>query len=1333
MRFSRSDAAASAALLVGAAALVALFLADLGSSAARSGERQLGEVVFKRLAATRKAPGSLGWERMRNESPVYDADTLRTADLSEASIYFDDGTSLDMLENTMLKLDLGGKAKSLQFLGGEISVGSSSEATSYAISSTAGTISVAKGARATFSREADSLSVELSRGTASLVGKDGSSLAITQGQELRVDVKSGVAALVDRPIVPVAPERNTRLLSFAGKGKAAVDFAWMPQAGAPDRRAAPAREEYTIELSKAPSFEEIAAQAASSGREARIELAAGEWYWRVVDAAGRASPTRRFSLDIAEPPRPAYPPDGQAYAYRRVKPAIGFAWSATAEDASYLFEVASDPGFAKPTLRSRTTLRSLYVDSLGEGTWYWRVSPVHAAAVVGEPPAIQVRSLVISKSPAMVAPLPASPLGGTMYQVQELDAKGISFSWLPRDEAVSYELLIADRKDLTSPLATIPASRSFVSLSGSQAEVFRRPGAYYWGLRWIDKEGNASPTSEARGLVGVDGSIALRPSFPPDGYRVADSLVANARFAWKSNVKARTVFQLGRDRSFAEIAYQEAVSADTILGHDWKSGRYYWRLRSYNVDGSVFLDSEARSLDVVEPFESPVLVRPSPGSRVYLREGDSLLFSWSAVPGADYYTAALSPADSPGGRPVLEKSFIEGTSLGYELGALPSGNYKLSLQAFASSGENTTRIIGYSGESSIDYRKVHPLEPASPAEGERVGGLEARKGKVVFSYEAEYPPDSAEVLVSRDEEGSRVVARAEATSGRASVGRLDPGVYYWTVAGSLAGLDISARRSLRFEVETPPPPPATRLTGPADGFLYRLKDFKAEGLKLSWEPEAEAASYELLLSTRKDLSSPIAALATDTSSLRLSTKEVEALGLAGTYYWGVRWRNAEGDLSLASESRALAGTDEEAAFGLAFPPEGYRIADDLIAGARFSWKTALPTRVDFQLSREPSFKDPVYQEIASFESIKAETWKAGRYYWRLRSYNVDGSVFIDSEPRSFEIVEPLAAPSLLSPAPGSSLELREGDAATFAWAPVPGADYYAASLRSSADGYSSSILETRVRGKTSFSYALGDLPSGSYTLVLQAFSEAQEAATRIVGRRGEGSFAFERLTYVALDGPAREAHLPGLEARRGQVSFSYSASAEPDAAEVLVASDAACSAIVSRAAGRGGKAIMGRLDPGVYYWTVSARRSGLDLSSKERRRLVVDEIPPLPAPELVEPAANAVVGAAQLRQKRGITLSWKPVEGATAYRVAVFAAGRAEPLLSRSVQGRTELAIDDLSAFDRGQFSWVVAAAAYDPSGELERRGLEARAAFAIDLPSMKNAKPSTGEKSYGH
>jgi len=871
MKFSGSDVAVSAAVLLGAAGLMTLFVMDMSSYSARAGEKPLGTVVFKKLSATRKAPSGLGWERMRNNSPVYNADTLRTASFSEASVNFDDGTSLDVFENSMLKLDFAAKAKDLEFLSGEISVGSSREGTSYSISSSIGRIDVDKGSKATFSREADKLSVEVSHGSASLVRQDGSSQAISQNQELQVDVKSGEATILVRPIVPTAPERNARLLCMAGAGgRSSIDFAWVLGGDAATGAKGAGDRKYELEISASKDFQApamslrpagtaasvpiagtaqrggSAGEGSGEGPKARAALEDGTWYWRVRDDKGEESPIRKFTLARAEPTRPAFPGDGASYVYRRIKPEIRFAWTGMEAASAYLFELASDPAFAKPAMRTRATTTSLCVSELGEGAWYWRVKPIHAYELVGAEPSAEARRLSIARSSEMIAPRLSTPLEGSLYQVQDAEGKGLSFAWEPQPEAASYELVLSRERDLSSPVMSADASLPYVRLTGPGCAALKKAGNYYWGVRWKDKEGNLSPPSAARGLTGVDGSIAIRLSFPPEGYRIADSLVSNARFAWKTNVPARTLFQVAGDSGFERIVYQEAVTADTLIGRPWPTGKYWWRMRTYNADGSVFLETPARGFEVVDPFPGAALQKPAPGGTFYLREREQATFAWQPIEHADYYKLILRSSTDGYAAPLFERGFVEGSSLAYQLGDLPTGAYRVSIQAFAAETEKTTRIIGYIADSDFAYKRITRIKLSSPAEGDGLPGLEARKGKIVFAFEHEDEPEGAEVIVTADPFGQKVVARAPARSGRASVGRLNPGAYYWTATGKVAGFDVTAERRFRFAVEEPPPLPAPDSLKPERGTVIGPAQLREKrSILLAWSAVPGATHYRL--------------------------------------------------------------------------------------------------------------------------------------------------------------------------------------------------------------------------------------------------------------------------------------------------------------------------------------------------------------------------------------------------------------------------------------------------------------------------------------------------------
>jgi hypothetical protein len=854
MRLSVSDALVSTAVAAGAATLLWLFAVDIGTISIRANEKPLGTVIFKKMTATRRPSDGLGWERMKNNSPVYDSDTLRTGDLSEAAIFFDDNTSLDLEANSMLKLDFGGPSRNLEFLNGEITVGGSATGSNYVISSKAGTITVGADSSATFSRDEKNnvVGVEVNKGTATLTKTDGSTQTVAENQALEVSTADGTSHFVSRPIVPTRPARNARILDITGAaGATPMAFEWKLDETAGSGRTGSANAKYTLEIAANKDFTDQLSSVQTTGLKTSAPVAPGTWYWRVRDEAGKESPARKFTLASEALPRPAFPDNGASYRYRAVKPDIRFAWTGMEDASSYLFELSDNAQFSATKIRTRVSNTNFSVSDLGEGTWYWRIKPVHGftevrgAAADGSVSA-EFRTIKIEKSGAMGKIEASTPFAGTFYQIQDVDGKGISFAWIPQTEAVSYELVVSAKSDLSKPALTAKSSLPYVKLAGSAAGSLSKTGTWYWGVVWLDGEGNRSPLNAPRKLIGIDGSVAIRPAFPPDGYRIADSLATNARFAWKTNIAAKTVFVVARDDAFSDVVFQETVTADTILGKSWKAGKYWWKLKALNADNTTFMETTARSFTIQDPLPAPVLAKPASGTALYLRDGTSTLITWNPVAGADYYSIGIYPSGSGDQKPIFERTHIEKPELNYLFGELKSGAYRVKLQAFSLASDMSTRIIGYSGDASVNYRKVTDLEPVSPGSGATIEGLIALRQGVPMEYRNENVPDEQEFILYRGAAGGEIIARSAGKGNAYLQKRLAPGRYAWTVNGKLAGFDISMHDAVPFEVLPVPPLPATTLLEPAANASFGAEWLRTNhALTFRWQPVDGANRYAL--------------------------------------------------------------------------------------------------------------------------------------------------------------------------------------------------------------------------------------------------------------------------------------------------------------------------------------------------------------------------------------------------------------------------------------------------------------------------------------------------------
>jgi hypothetical protein len=853
MKFSASDIAVSAAVLILSVLLGLLYVQERGRSSVRTDEEPLGTIVFKKLSATRRSESGLIWERMRNNGPVYVNDTLRTADASEASIYFDDGTNLDMFENSMLRLDFAGKERTFEFLGGDISVsGPAGERNAdltglpasrrgavasggYTIKAGGKTISVSENSQASLSRTGDTLRVEVLQGEIGVTGSEGEKQTIGQANGLEVDLKSGSTRIVEISVFPLLPEQNARLL-VERPGSATVEFSWESRGGAGG----------TLEISDNGDFDPLAVSArATTGNSISSDISPGTWFWRVRSPDGTLSSARRLTLYAESPPRPILPASG-AEAFFRVKiPAVNFSWTEMPDATAYIFEIAGDRDFADPVVRNRTNMTGLTVDTLGEGTWYWRVSPAHPLTLLEKKTEPEVRAFSIRRRAGMTALDPTMPPADSLFIVQEAAGKGIAFSWVPDPEAVEYELSVGRSKDMSDAVFSRTLTKTWLTLSGPEASAFEKPATWYWAVRWKDAEGNVSPYSEPRSLQGIDGSIALRLSFPPDGYTIADSLIGNTRFAWKSRVPARTVFQLSEDESFSTVAFEEESDTETLIGRQWKTGIWYWRLRTFNTDGSVLHDTEPRMFRVVDPLPEPRLLSPTSAGEFHLRMEDPYTISWENVADADYYQFRLNYLPADGAEALRHGvAFMTDTKVELPFGAYPEGRYRILLQAFSLDKEMSTRIIGYLGKTEFVFKRIARMELASPAPNIVFVGLDARRHGIPLSWRVPDLPETSELLISKDPSGRAALLRRPGGTGKALLERLSAGDYYWTVKGELYGLDISALAVNKFTVLPIPPLPAPSGIRPANGFTFGPKELRdLTAFRFEWNAVPDATRY----------------------------------------------------------------------------------------------------------------------------------------------------------------------------------------------------------------------------------------------------------------------------------------------------------------------------------------------------------------------------------------------------------------------------------------------------------------------------------------------------------
>ncbi len=103
----------------------ALFYFDLHKNISIGSFESIGTVSFKINSIQRKFDTAVVWQAIQSESPLRDKDTIKTYPEADAIIKLNDGTEIQVDENTMIYLDYSGKSPNINFEGGSIQINNS--------------------------------------------------------------------------------------------------------------------------------------------------------------------------------------------------------------------------------------------------------------------------------------------------------------------------------------------------------------------------------------------------------------------------------------------------------------------------------------------------------------------------------------------------------------------------------------------------------------------------------------------------------------------------------------------------------------------------------------------------------------------------------------------------------------------------------------------------------------------------------------------------------------------------------------------------------------------------------------------------------------------------------------------------------------------------------------------------------------------------------------------------------------------------------------------------------------------------------------------------------
>ena len=844
------------------------FWKDLNSSSTRTDIDSIATIHFKRKVSQRKFDDRVVWERLQQNSALYDKDTIRTSDGAEAVILFSDGTKVDLTENTMIQISLEKDGSvNLSVGGGNVEVdttASTSETVKLSMND-GSSVSLEKGSRIAAASSAGTASA--SGAATSFTVKDGNAVVsnaagktekLSNGQAVSVE-KNG--ELNRQNITVTSISKNLRIYKTE-KEVQPVKLSWQ----AVSDSSKPVDANVKVEVSTDKDFNNIVEQYTAKGSSSLDLVPKGDsekLFWRVYkeDEAEKSVEGVITIVELSQMELTS-PLDNSVFSYRKNLPNLRFNWKTDDYAESYKMEIARSQDFTAPLINESLKTNSFTTASLEKGKYYWRVTPYYTVNSIGYAEASPVYSFEIEEREALTEPLLSLPADAAKIVLGESE-QNVIFAWKSDVKAADYSIQLSDNSDFTNVRRTIKASSTTV---GEHFNIKTLPkGTYYWRVMRNSEEDREAGNEYAYSVVrsfSVDLYVpgVNKLSWPPDGYSIEQEQLARLNFNWKlaSEYKAsglESVLQIARTEAFDNVLVKQTLSKTEYSGASLGSGNYYWRVGIVK-DGEETAFSEPYKLKVLDPMQAPKITQPAEAAKLVVPYSQAVAFEWQKVSGADYYKLVVY--DENGNAVKSERVSESKAKLELPVAATSPAaaatplytKYRTVVQAFAK--ETDISASRFSEESSVSFelRRPLPVTLVSPVNNQSLDGLTALRNPVQLVWKAGDTTRRTQLtLQKQNADGSwRTIRTMENPKNQVNLNRLTEGRYRWNVSASGEKGMVLDSSSETFVIKPVPLLEAAALVEPSKNFKMDAAYLKSHrNITFKWKRVAGATDYDFAI------------------------------------------------------------------------------------------------------------------------------------------------------------------------------------------------------------------------------------------------------------------------------------------------------------------------------------------------------------------------------------------------------------------------------------------------------------------------------------------------------
>ncbi|TGN19029.1 FecR domain-containing protein [Leptospira idonii] len=648
----------------------------------------IGTITFKQRTVQRKYSSRVVWEDMEQSFPLRNRDSIRTANAADAEITLNDGTKINLSENSMILLNLDDEKTNIDFAYGSVSANSSDSQSPSKISIQSGdtAVTVGSGDVKLSKEENKELSIAVQKGEAQVVSSGKESLKIGSDEKAVLGAGSEKIEIKKSELKLVSPSDHSRFFTTAAS--VPIQFEVQKDSSLSDLK---------LEVSNSSQFKQTVAVQAITDKPYSLSLKEGIYYWRVLSGK-EVSIVRKFSVIRNVPVNLISPGNNVKLKSANENAYVSFSWTKNDLASNYKLDISSSSDFSS-NLQSTTSVTHSLSLSLPKGKYYWRVGASVPQGEVNTRSYLNsiVSSFEITEEDKRKPPTLFNPAHKSSAYTALVEKKGLPFNWSKDSYSLSYEFFLSNSSQFDSILLQKTLPGNFFELKEKL-----KPGIYYWKVIGKSKEGIESESSSANSFEIKD--IQSFRSFSPESdanYSLPEVTANGVSFSWeKLPFLGNYQLQIAEDPGFTKQLKPSFGANTKVIRKDISAGLYYWRVFFVNESGETLLSTKEQSFVVRYLPEDP---KPySPKNNIVLADtSKSVLFQWSRT-GALQYEFRLSKKSNGKKTEILTKNINENEYSYPESGTWENGEYEWSVTSLGEGGVKSKSVVSrfFVGEST---------------------------------------------------------------------------------------------------------------------------------------------------------------------------------------------------------------------------------------------------------------------------------------------------------------------------------------------------------------------------------------------------------------------------------------------------------------------------------------------------------------------------------------------------------------------------------------------------------------------------------------------------------